>query len=101
MERQRAGRLSHDPRELAMLLRTAGQGVLEPVWGELLTLELPLLAVAGARDEGYSAAARRMAELAPRGQAAFVAEAGHAPQLQQPAELARLVADFTEQRLAE
>ena len=101
VERQRAGRLSHDPRELAMLLRTAGQGVLEPVWGELLTLELPLLAVAGARDEGYSAAARRMAELAPSGQAAFVAEAGHAPQLQQPAELARLVADFTEQRLAE
>ena len=49
-----------------MLLRTAGQGVLEPVWGELLTLELPLLAVAGARDEGYSAAARRMAETAPR-----------------------------------
>ena len=35
VEAQRAGRLSHDPRSLALLLRTAGQGVLEPVWHEL------------------------------------------------------------------
>ena len=31
---QRPGRLSHDPRSLALLLRTAGQGVLAPVWHE-------------------------------------------------------------------
>ena len=54
VEAQRPGRLSQDPRSLALLLRTAGQGVLEPVWHELPALELPLLAIAGARDDGYS-----------------------------------------------
>ena len=36
VEAQRPGRLSQDPRALALLLRTAGQGALEPVWHELL-----------------------------------------------------------------
>jgi 2-succinyl-6-hydroxy-2,4-cyclohexadiene-1-carboxylate synthase len=98
IEQQRPGRLSHDPGELAMLLRTAGQGVLEPVWHELLTCELPVLAIAGARDEGYVAAAQRIADVAPRGRAAIVAEAGHAPQLQQADEVAELIADFVAQR---
>jgi 2-succinyl-6-hydroxy-2,4-cyclohexadiene-1-carboxylate synthase len=94
IEEQREGRLSHDPAGLAMLLRTAGQGVLEPVWHELLTLDLPVLAIAGARDEGYVAAAERIADIAPRGQAAIVEEAGHAPQLQRPEEVADLIAGF-------
>jgi 2-succinyl-6-hydroxy-2,4-cyclohexadiene-1-carboxylate synthase len=97
VEAQRPGRLAQDPRELAAVLRTAGQGVLEPVWHQLLTLELPVLAVAGARDEGYSAAARRIADTAPRGRAAIVEHAGHAPQLQRPDEVARLLADFADQ----
>jgi 2-succinyl-6-hydroxy-2,4-cyclohexadiene-1-carboxylate synthase len=37
VEAQRPGRLSHEPRSLALLLRTAGQGALEPVWHELRT----------------------------------------------------------------
>ena len=94
VEAQRAGRLAQDPRQLAALLRSAGQGVLDPVWHELLEFELPLLAIAGARDEGYSAAARRLADTAPRGRAAIVEDAGHAPQLQQPDAVARLLADF-------
>jgi len=96
VEDQRAGRLSQDPPSLALLLRTAGQGVLEPVWHELLRLDLPVLAIAGSRDDGYVRAARRIAETAPRGRLAIVAEAGHAPQLQQPEEVARLIAEFLE-----
>jgi 2-succinyl-6-hydroxy-2,4-cyclohexadiene-1-carboxylate synthase len=94
VEEQRAGRLSHDPAGLAMLLRTAGQGVLEPVWHELLMLDLPVLAIAGARDEGYVAAAERIADVAPRGRAAIVEGAGHAPQLQRPERVAELIAGF-------
>jgi 2-succinyl-6-hydroxy-2,4-cyclohexadiene-1-carboxylate synthase len=97
VEAQRPGRLSHDPRSLALLLRTAGQGTLEPVWHELPKLELPLLAIAGARDDGYSAAAKRMAQAAPNARAAIVEEAGHAAHLQQPEEVARLVTEFVEQ----
>jgi 2-succinyl-6-hydroxy-2,4-cyclohexadiene-1-carboxylate synthase len=94
VEAQRSGRLSHAPADLALILRTAGQGVLEPVWHELLTFERPVLAIAGARDEGYASAARRIAETAPRGRAAIVEEAGHAVQLQRPDAVAELVAGF-------
>jgi 2-succinyl-6-hydroxy-2,4-cyclohexadiene-1-carboxylate synthase len=94
IEEQREGRLRHDPAGLAMLLRTAGQGVLEPVWHELVSLELPVLAIAGARDEGYVAAAQRMADVAPQGRAAIVADAGHAAHLQQPERVAELIEGF-------
>ncbi len=92
IERQRDGRLTQDPRQLALLLRTAGQGVLEPVWPELLTFELPILAIAGSRDEGYVRAAKQIADTAPNGRAAIVEEAGHAAHLQQPEETASLIA---------
>jgi 2-succinyl-6-hydroxy-2,4-cyclohexadiene-1-carboxylate synthase len=94
VEEQRAGRMSHEPGELAMLLRTAGQGVLEPVWHQLLTLDLPVLAIAGARDEGYVAAAERIADTAPRGRAAIVEDAGHAAHLQRPQRVAELIEGF-------
>lgn len=94
IEAQRPGRLAQRPADLAAVLRSAGQGVLEPVWHELLRLDLPVLAVAGVRDEGYTAAAQRIADAAPRGRAVIVEDAGHAPQLQRPDELARLLADF-------
>jgi 2-succinyl-6-hydroxy-2,4-cyclohexadiene-1-carboxylate synthase len=94
VEAQRPGRLSHDPRSLALLLRTAGQGVLEPVWHELRSLELPLLAIAGARDDGYSRAAKRIASTAPNARAAIVENAGHAPHLQRADEVAALLTEF-------
>jgi 2-succinyl-6-hydroxy-2,4-cyclohexadiene-1-carboxylate synthase len=97
VEEQRPGRLSQDPRSLALLLRTAGQGTLEPVWDELRTLEVPLLAIAGARDDGYSAAAKRIASVALSARAAIVEEAGHAAHLQQPAAVADLITDFLDQ----
>jgi 2-succinyl-6-hydroxy-2,4-cyclohexadiene-1-carboxylate synthase len=94
IERQRPGRLSHNTRELALLLRTAGQGALEPVWFDLSRLPLPVLAIAGARDEGYARAARRIAESVPGGRAAVLENAVHAVQLQRPDELARLLVEF-------
>jgi len=94
LDEQRPARLSHDPAQLATLLRTAGQGVLAPVWTQLPGLDLPFLAVAGARDERYLAAARRMAEAVPRGSWDLVEHAGHAPQLQQPEATALVLARF-------
>jgi pimeloyl-ACP methyl ester carboxylesterase len=68
--------------------------VLEPVWHELLRLELPLLAIAGSRDEGYTRAALKIADTAPNARAQIVAEAGHAAHLQQPEEVASLISAF-------
>jgi 2-succinyl-6-hydroxy-2,4-cyclohexadiene-1-carboxylate synthase len=97
IEAQRPGRLAQDPAGLAMVLRTAGQGVLEPVWHELLLLDLPVLAIAGARDEGYVRAAKRISDTAPRGRAEIVEDAGHAVQLQRPDAVARLLEAFLEE----
>ena len=98
---QRPGRLGQDPRALALLLRTAGQGALEPVWQRLDSLTLPVLAIAGVLDDRYCDAARRIARSAPDGRAVIVELAGHAPQLQQPDEVASVLVDFLDQNLGE
>ena len=69
VEEQRPGRLAQDPRALALLLRTAGQGALEPVWQRLDSLTLPVLAIAGVLDDRYADAARRIARSVPDGRA--------------------------------
>ncbi|MFL5826869.1 MAG: alpha/beta fold hydrolase, partial [Thermoleophilaceae bacterium] len=76
--RQRPGRLAHSPHDLAVTLRTAGQGALEPVWDRLAGLACPVLAVAGELDEHYVRAAERIAAIVPDGRAELVAGAGHA-----------------------
>ncbi len=100
IEAQRPGRLSHDPRALATLLRSAGQGALDPVWGALPRLTLPLLALAGARDGRYLEASRRLGAAVPNGRARVVEDAGHAAHLQQPAAVAALLAEFLDDHVA-
>jgi len=91
---QRPGRLSFTGAELARLLRSAGQGVTEPVWHHLPTLDRPLLAMAGSRDERYLSAARRMADLVPGGRAEAIEDAGHAAHLQRPGAVAARIERF-------
>ena len=99
IEAQRPGRLSQDPRSLAVLLRTAGQGAMDPIWGRLHTLDLPILALAGARDERYRRATRRIAAEAPQGYAAVIEHAGHAAHLQRPGEFADALLAFLDERV--
>jgi 2-succinyl-6-hydroxy-2,4-cyclohexadiene-1-carboxylate synthase len=99
VEAQRRGRLAHDPAELARLLRAYGQGTMPPVWDRLPELRLPVLCVAGALDERYVAAGRRMASLLPDGTLRTVAGCGHAPQLEQPAAVADELRAFLDERL--
>ena len=79
VEAQRPGRLSHDPRALALLLRTAGQGALAGLG------RLPRARPAGARDRrGARRALRRaprerMARAVPRRARGALEDAGHAP----------------------
>ncbi len=94
---QRAGRLTHDPHKLAQLLRSAGQGALEPVWDRLPELRCPVLLMAGELDRTYVEAAERMAERIPDARVHIVPGAGHAPQLEQP----RLVAELLDEYLGD
>ena len=68
---------------------------LEPVWHELRTLELPAAGDRG-RPRRRLQRARRSGSRRRRrtARAAIVEDAGHAPQLQQPDEVAALIAEF-------
>jgi 2-succinyl-6-hydroxy-2,4-cyclohexadiene-1-carboxylate synthase len=94
VEAQRPGRLNHDPAALARLLRSAGQGALDPVWEHLASLPMPVLALAGANDSTYWVAAQRIASLARRGEAVAIGGAGHAAHLEAPEAVAGVVASF-------
>jgi 2-succinyl-6-hydroxy-2,4-cyclohexadiene-1-carboxylate synthase len=93
VDAQRPGRLTHDPRRLATLLRSASSGRLEPLWSRLPELEMPVLAVAGELDERYAALARRI------GSPAIVPGAGHAAHLEQPPRVAALLREFLDEHL--
>ncbi len=99
VEAQRPGRLAQDPRSLALLLRTAGQGALEPVWQRLDSLPMPVLAIAGSLDDRYHDAARRMANAMSDGHWEAIEHAGHAPHLQRPETVALLLLEFLDQHL--
>jgi 2-succinyl-6-hydroxy-2,4-cyclohexadiene-1-carboxylate synthase len=98
---QRPGRLEHDPRWLAAMLRATGQGALEPLWDRLAEIVVPVLAIAGEHDDKYAAIARRMAAELPYGELAIVPDAGHAPHLEQPEAVAELVGDFLDEHLGQ
>lgn len=98
---QRPGRLSHEPARLAQLLRSAGQGMFEPVWHELGRIDCPVLAVAGERDTAYADAAFRIAERVKHGRARLIADAGHAPQLERPDEFSGVLLDFLDEHFGE
>jgi 2-succinyl-6-hydroxy-2,4-cyclohexadiene-1-carboxylate synthase len=89
---QRAGRLSHDPAALATLLRSASPGRIPHHWERL---PVPLLAIAGERDERYALIAKRV------GRARLVPGAGHAAHLEQPALVAALLREFLDEHLGD
>ncbi len=101
VDEQRPGRLAQDPRSLALLLRTAGQGALEPVWQRLPELTMPVLTMAGSLDDRYSDAGRRIARSVPDGRASIIELAGHAAHLQRPDEVVAELGDFLDQHLGQ
>ena len=98
VDAQRPGRLSHDPADLADVLRRFGQGVMPPVWERLPQLDLPVLLLAGALDGKYVEAGERMASLLPNGTFAAIPGAGHAPQLEDPDAVAAALREFLDER---
>jgi 2-succinyl-6-hydroxy-2,4-cyclohexadiene-1-carboxylate synthase len=92
---QRPGRLAHSPADLAMLLRSAGQGAMVPVWERLDELRMPVLALAGENDSKYREAAQRMrASAEARIEARLIPGAGHAAHLEQPTLVAARLIDW-------
>jgi 2-succinyl-6-hydroxy-2,4-cyclohexadiene-1-carboxylate synthase len=95
MERRR----SHDPAALALSLEHMGTGVMSSLWDKFPGITIPLLFVAGERDEKYCSLAREMASLCPDAQAAIIANAGHNAHFECPVAFGETVVQFLKQNV--
>lgn len=83
----RADQLRNRPQALAAVLRGIGAGEMQPLWGRLGELGMPVAVVAGERDAKYRALGERMARLLSRGELTLVS-GGHGLPLESPAAVA-------------
>lgn len=88
---------AHTVKSLTHALRTLGQGAQEPLWARLSDLTMPVLLVAGSRDEKYVAVARAMADAIDRhASVRLCAGVGHAAHLEDPNAVAAVLEEFHE-----
>ena len=95
--RLRAERLSHTPAGLALSLRGAGQGSMEPLHDRLASVRIPTLVIAGALDPIGLARAEMVAAGVPGARLEVVPDAGHMPHLESPARFRSLTLDFLQE----
>jgi 2-succinyl-6-hydroxy-2,4-cyclohexadiene-1-carboxylate synthase len=79
-------RLTNTAAGLASSLRLAGTGTQTPLWSRLCELTMPVLVVAGERDEKFTEIGRRMADLIADATFTLIEGAGHAVHLERPAQ---------------
>lgn len=92
-------RRRNDPRELARSLRGVGTGSQPSLWGELESLAVPALAVAGELDERFAGINSRMASITPNVEPVLVPGVGHNVHDEAPSKYAALLGSFLD-RLA-
>lgn len=78
-------RLANSVDGLAWSLRTLGTGTQRPLWGELASLTMPVLVVAGARDTKFAELGRRLVSaIGDNAMIELIPGAGHAVHLERP-----------------
>jgi 2-succinyl-6-hydroxy-2,4-cyclohexadiene-1-carboxylate synthase len=89
-----ADRLRNDPAGLARALRGLGTGALASVWDRLPEIEMPVVLVAGERDEKFRGIANEMVAAGlKRAEVVVVPGAGHAVHLEAPGAVARVISE--------
>lgn len=96
---QRGIRLRNSASGLALSLRAAGQGAMQPLHDRLAEVRVPTLVVAGALDPAR-ARAEAVAAGIPGARLAIVPGAGHTPHLERAPAFRRLVIDFLQEDAA-
>lgn len=92
LDDRRRGNTVH---RLAHQLRALGPGTQEPLGDRLAELAMPVLVVAGGYDRAYTETAHRMAAaIGANAEVEIVPATGHAVHLEQPKELAQLLASW-------
>lgn len=87
----RSDRLRSTPAGLAAALRGLGTGTMEPLWGRLGSLELPVTLIVGETDAKFRAIAETMAAGIQDARVVVVPGAGHAVHLDQPGVVAEVL----------
>lgn len=86
----RADQRRNRPDALAEVLRGLGAGAMQPLWGRLGQLRMPVSVLAGARDERYVSIGRRMVAALPDAELVVLA-GGHGLPLENPAAVAQAI----------
>jgi 2-succinyl-6-hydroxy-2,4-cyclohexadiene-1-carboxylate synthase len=89
-EMARADQRRNRPEALAAAMRGIGTGEMEPLWGRLHELTMPVTVVVGDRDAKFRALGRRMARLLPDAEMAIV-PGGHRLPLENPTAIASVL----------
>jgi 2-succinyl-6-hydroxy-2,4-cyclohexadiene-1-carboxylate synthase len=89
-ELARADQRRNRPEALAAVLRGLGTGEMEPLWGRLGELAMPVMLVVGDRDKKFVSLARRALPLLVDGSLS-VLRGGHGLPLEDPAGVARVL----------
>lgn len=90
----RAHRLRNTVDGLAASLRLAGTGAQQPIWEMLGSITIPVLVLAGERDDKFTEIGQRMAGAMADATFTAIPGAGHAAHAEQPDATAALIADW-------
>lgn len=90
----RAIRDENTPGGLAAALRGYGQGMQPVAWDRLGEMDLPVLVVAGERDDTYRQIATRLADALPKAELAVIPDAGHDPLRDRPEPTVEVISGF-------
>jgi 2-succinyl-6-hydroxy-2,4-cyclohexadiene-1-carboxylate synthase len=93
-ELARADQRRNRPDALAAVLRGIGTGEMEPLWGRLGELTMPVTVLVGDRDAKFRALGERMVGQLPRGRL-LVAAGGHGLVLENPQAVAEAISSDT------
>jgi 2-succinyl-6-hydroxy-2,4-cyclohexadiene-1-carboxylate synthase len=87
----RKDQLRNDPHALAAALRGLGAGTMEPLWGRLPELTMPVTFIAGERDAKFTAIGRRVSDAVSDCRLVVLRGGGHRLPLEDPAGTARAI----------
>jgi len=88
---QRAIRVAHDPKALALAMESLGLAAMPSYWNALQDIVCPVELVVGGLDAKFDALARRMSERIPGARVVVVDDVGHNVPLENPEAVAALL----------
>jgi 2-succinyl-6-hydroxy-2,4-cyclohexadiene-1-carboxylate synthase len=95
LEMVRRERLSHTANGLAASLRSAGTGMMEPIWSHLDRLKIPVLLIVGEKDKKFMKIGEEMKKRMPSNcTIKIVKNEGHAIHLENPELFEEIVKQF-------